>query len=349
MRSRSTSAAAPRCCAPRRRRGLRPAALLFLVACGDNGEAPLPEVTSAASWVDPRIGTGGLGFGHGSCFVGPTAPHGLAKPGPDTSGAFGTVSFQHYSGYFAEDDKIRGFSSVHLHGTGATDYGVLSLMPTLAFDPGKMSVVDYETRFAKSDERVEPGYYGVTLANGIDVELTASKHVALHRYTFPAAGSIVIDLARTLDTGDNIDVAITPNAGAHEVTGSFHHMGGMSSGYGGYTLYFVLRVAGGQATGCDLGAGRRRGLPAHEPGVAGLRDDADAGLVGDRQDARNLRRRAGAQHQGRAADIAVAPFAQVGELAVGVANRVLGPDDLGKPLQHGLCLGTVSAPGRPVR
>ena len=32
-----------------------PALLLLAAACGDNGEAPLPEVTSAASWVDPRM------------------------------------------------------------------------------------------------------------------------------------------------------------------------------------------------------------------------------------------------------------------------------------------------------
>ncbi len=224
-------------------RALPIAVFLFVVACGDNGEPPLPEVTSAASWVDPRIGTGGLGYAHGSCFVGPAVPHGLAKPGPDTSGLFGTVNFQHYSGYFAEDDKIRGFSQVHLHGAGATDYGVLSLMPTLAFDAGKTSVVDYETRFAKDRERVEVGYYGVLLANGIDVELTASKHVALHRYTFPAAGTIVIDLARTLDSGENDVVEITPNPGQRELTGSLHHMGGMSSGFGGYTLYFVIRTA----------------------------------------------------------------------------------------------------------
>src|SRR3954462_12720647 len=107
-----------------------------LVACGDEG-AVLPEVTDATDYVDPRIGTGGLGFAHGSCFVGAVVPHGLAKPGPHTSGLFGTVSFQHYSGYFAEDNKIRGFSQLHLHGTGATDYGILSLMPTLAFDTSK--------------------------------------------------------------------------------------------------------------------------------------------------------------------------------------------------------------------
>src|SRR5262245_38943758 len=108
-------------------------AMVLAAACGDNGDPPLPDVTDAAAWVDPRLGSGGVGLGHGRCFVGAVAPHGPAKPGPDTSGQFGAVSFLHYSGYYAEDDRIRGFSQLHLHGTGATDYGILSLMPTLAF------------------------------------------------------------------------------------------------------------------------------------------------------------------------------------------------------------------------
>jgi predicted alpha-1,2-mannosidase len=216
--------------------------LAALVACGDNGDPPLPEVTNAADWVDPRIGTGGLGFGHGSCFVGPAAPHGLAKPGPDTNGEFGTVSFQHYSGYFAEDDRIRGFSQVHLHGTGATDYGILSLMPAASFDPARTRVIDYETRFDKADERVSAGYYGVKLVNGIDVELTATPRVAVHRYTLPSAGAVVIDLGKVLDGGKVDAASITVDAAAHEVTGQLHHLGGMSGGFGGYTLYFVARA-----------------------------------------------------------------------------------------------------------
>jgi putative alpha-1,2-mannosidase len=240
----------------------------LVVACGDNSEPPLPEVTSAAEWVDPRIGTGGLGYAHGSCFVGPAAPHGLAKPGPDTNGAFGTVNFQHYSGYFAEDDRIRGFSQVHLHGTGATDYGILSLMPTLAFDPAKTRVVDYEARFAKEDERVQAAYYGVTLASGIDVELTATTRVALHRYTLPSAGAVVIDLAKTLEGGEIDSASIALDAGAREITGQLHHRGGMSGGFGGYTLYFVARASQPWSEQWTWEMGAALGLPAGTTTIA---------------------------------------------------------------------------------
>jgi len=211
--------------------------------CGDDGETPpaeLPEVTDTVALVDPTIGTGGLGFSHGSCFVGAAVPHGLVKIGPDTSGPYGTVNFLHYSGYWAGDTKIRGFSHLHLHGAGATDYGVLSMMPVTAFDPGKTHVVDYETRFAKADERAAAGRYEVTLDNGIAVTLAATARVAVHRYT--GAGAVVIDLGKTLDGGTVTAASVTVDDAAGEVTGQLHHRGGMSAGFGGYTVYFVAKA-----------------------------------------------------------------------------------------------------------
>ncbi|NVB79067.1 MAG: glycoside hydrolase family 92 protein [Kofleriaceae bacterium] len=239
--------------------GIAVAVLPWLAACGDGGAPPLPEVVDATEYVDPRIGTGGLGFAHGSCFVGAVFPHGFAKPGPDTNGLFGTVNFQHYSGYFAEDNRIQGFSSVHMHGTGATDYGVLSLMPTLAFDASKTSVVDYEALFAKEDERAEAGYYAVKLASGIDVELTATARVAVHRYTMPAAGAVVVDLAKVLDGGmiDAQEITVT----ADEVSGSLHHKGGMSGGFGGYTIYFSIRATAPLAAASQWATGVALTLP----------------------------------------------------------------------------------------
>lgn len=214
-------------------------AIACAVACGDDPASTLPEVTDPVAYVDPTIGTGGLGFAHGSCFVGAALPHGLVKLGPDTSGPFGTVNFLHYSGYYAEDDRIRGFSHLHLHGAGATDYGVLSMMPVAAFDPAKTTVVAYETRFAKADEKAAAGRYEVTLVNGIEVALTATQRAAVHRYR--GAGAVVIDLDKTLEGGeiDQASLAI----GNNEVTGQLHHLGGMSDGFGGYTVYFVVRGA----------------------------------------------------------------------------------------------------------
>jgi predicted alpha-1,2-mannosidase len=211
--------------------------LFAFCACGDNAEPIAPEVADPVAFVDPRIGTGGLGFAHGSCFVGAAVPHGLVKLGPDTSGPFGTVNFLHYSGYFAEDDKIQGFSHVHLHGAGATDYGVLSLMPVTAFDPAKLTVVANETRFAKQDELAAAGRYQVTLANGIGVALTATTHVGVHRYT--NAGAVIIDLGKTLSGGEIDGATIT--VGADEIFGELHHIGAMTRGFGGYTVYFSIR------------------------------------------------------------------------------------------------------------
>lgn len=219
------------------------AVLLVTAACsGDDGPAPvLPEVTDTVAYVDPTIGTGGLGFAHGSCFVGAAVPHGLVKLGPDTSGPFGTVSFLHYSGYWAGDDKIRGFSHLHLHGTGATDYGVLSVMPIKTFDPAKLKVTDYETRFTKANEHAEAGLYHVSLASGIEVALTSTPRVGVHRYA--GAGAVLIDLGKTLESG-TIDAAeITVDDAAHEVYGQLHTKGGMSGGFGGYTVYFVAKTA----------------------------------------------------------------------------------------------------------
>ena len=80
----------------------------------------------------------------------------------------------------------------------------------------------------------------------------------------------------------------------------------------------------------DLAAGLVQDLPANEPGVARLRDDADPGLVREREDARDLLGAAGPQHERRAADVAVAPFAQVGELLVGVGDGVRRASSLPK-------------------
>ena len=66
----------------------------------------------------------------------------------------------------------------------------------------------------------------------------------------------------------------------------------------------------------DLGPALDRNLSADEPCVAGLRHDADPGLVGQREDARDLLRRAGPQDQRRAPDEKVAPLLEIRRLCL---------------------------------
>ena len=221
------------------------AVIVTLAACGgdDAPPAPLPEVIDPLPLVDPRIGTGGLGFGYGSSFVGAAVPHGLVKLGPDTSGRFGTVAFQHFSGYWAEDDTIETFSHLHLHGAGVADFGVLAVMPTASFDPAKLHASDYRATFAKADEQASPGRYAVTLASGVRAELYATARAAHHVYTFPGGGgSVVLDLAAALDGGDVTAAALHVDAATQTVRGRFHHAGGMTGSYGGYDLFFTARA-----------------------------------------------------------------------------------------------------------
>ncbi|MBP8805214.1 MAG: GH92 family glycosyl hydrolase [Kofleriaceae bacterium] len=214
------------------------------IACGDDRVVPppLPEVTDPIPLVDPTIGTGGIGFSYGSSFVGAAVPHGLIKLGPDTSGPFGTVAFQHFSGYYADDDVIERFSHLHLHGAGVADFGTLAVMPTQSFQPTRRRADDYRASFAKADEVARPGRYAVRLANGIAVELTATARAGHHVYRFPSAGgTLVLDLAAALDS-EVEDAELTVDAATQTVRGRLRHRGGMTGSYGGYDLYFTARA-----------------------------------------------------------------------------------------------------------
>jgi putative alpha-1,2-mannosidase len=99
------------------------------------------------------IGTGGFAYAFGSAFAGATAPQGLAKVGPDTKGPWGTANSLHYCGYWYGDDTIQGFSHLHLHRNGATDYGLLALMPSDGFDASRTTAKGYESPFQKKTQR----------------------------------------------------------------------------------------------------------------------------------------------------------------------------------------------------
>jgi predicted alpha-1,2-mannosidase len=221
----------------------RPAlALLALTACGPT----LSPVENPSSLASPLMGSGGFAYAAGNAFPGASVPHGLAKPGPDTVGAkYGSIRFLHYDGYWFGDETIQGFSQLHLHGTGATDYGALTLAPVTQSLSAPYNATTYASTFAKSSEHASPGSYTVHLdAWNVDVELTASEHVAWHRYTWSSGSSprVVLDLNRVLPPG-TIAMPTVTQVSTNVVRGSALIMGGMSGGFGGNQVYFELRAS----------------------------------------------------------------------------------------------------------
>jgi predicted alpha-1,2-mannosidase len=192
------------------------------------------------------VGSGGFGFGYGSSFVGAAAPQGMMKAGPDTSGAWGTINFLHFSGYWYDDDTIQGFSHMHLHGTGAQDYAVLGIMPTDAFDASRTTATGYASKFDKSTEKATFGRYDVTLTRGnIGASIVATAHAAHHRYTYPSSANsahVIVDLDHKLESGEIKDVTVDLDPIKHSAKGSFRSVGQMSRGFGGSMIYFALRT-----------------------------------------------------------------------------------------------------------
>ena len=170
------------------------ALLLIFTAC------TTAEVDNGASWdpvalVDPFIGTGA----HGHTYPGATVPFGMVQLSPDN----GTSGWDWCSGYHYSDSILIGFSHTHLSGTGIGDLGDVRLMPaSIEVDlikPYKnRNDLDYAARYTHEDETASPGYYQVRMTDSdINVELTATNRVGMHRYTFPAdaARTVILDLA----------------------------------------------------------------------------------------------------------------------------------------------------------
>ncbi len=211
----------------------------------DNGEVLAPP-ERLVDLVNPFIGTGGRGWGVGSAFVGATAPFGMVQAGPDATGPL-FWPWLHCSGYHASDDTILAFSHTHLHGTGIPDFGAVGFMPV----PGTMRAGllvpgGYASRFRHETEVASPGYYAVTLDDhATRVEVTATRHAAVHRYT-PAAAvgpvTLLVDVAHAVVLGMALDGGVRLLPEAREVEAWAHTRGEFSKPFGGVRTFVVARV-----------------------------------------------------------------------------------------------------------
>ncbi len=159
-------------------------------------------------YVDPMIGTATSGH----TFPGATVPAGMVQLSPDTfigsntDHESGLNPWHSASGYWDSsnyetgevvntDVPLYGFSHTHLSGTGATDLGDILVLPYADMANTQLNSFD------KANEEASAGYYKTKLNQGqIEVELSATKRVGLHKYTFAegADRNVKFDLGHTL-------------------------------------------------------------------------------------------------------------------------------------------------------
>jgi len=175
------------------------ACVSLTLSCSRPATPLKPELQNLTKFVDPFIGTGG----HGHVFIGANVPYGAVQLGPTEL----TEGWDWCSGYHYSDSLIIGFAHSHLSGAGSADLGDISFMP--ATGPVKLNrgtpdneKTGFYSKFNHKSEVATPGYYQVHLDRyNIDVQLTATKRVGFHQYTFPASdeAKVIIDLENGLD------------------------------------------------------------------------------------------------------------------------------------------------------
>lgn len=132
-------------------------------------------------------------------FSSASRPFGMVNLSPDTEikGAWG-------SGYRYKTDTIKGFSHIH-----AWQISGLSIMPVTLTKLNRQSIyTDFYSKFRHETELISPGYHSLELERyQIKAELTSTKRVGFHKYSYPdnSEKSILFNLNTILGPCENVD------------------------------------------------------------------------------------------------------------------------------------------------
>jgi len=144
--------------------------LFFLLLVGTSLAAEPSRGRDPVDWVDPLIGTQSARW---FFFAPAAAPFGLVKLAPDTTGFGGyagggnTTGYRfpdtNTTGYRFPDTTILGFSHLHDHQLGGVLLMPATGPPATVPGPDGQDATGWRSRYSKSRQRAEPGYYRVHL------------------------------------------------------------------------------------------------------------------------------------------------------------------------------------------
>ncbi|KAF9631034.1 Six-hairpin glycosidase-like protein [Lasiodiplodia theobromae] len=192
-------------------------------------------------FIDPLIGSNN----GGNVFCGATLPYGMAKASADVDG-------QNTGGFSTDGSNVIGFSSLHDSGTGGNpSLGNFPLFPQLCpendIDNCLFSKQARATPYVNDSVVARPGYFALTLQNGIYAEMTVSKHTALYNFRFPDASTsggdqvvpmILLDLTDLWDSRQNATFEVQDS----RMTGNGTFL--PSFGAGSYEVHFCVDFFG---------------------------------------------------------------------------------------------------------
>ena len=144
--------------------------------------------------VDPLIGT----MGSGNTFPGASLPFGMVQWSPDTN---------RDAWYFHNEKQLYGFSLTHLSGAGCPMYGDFAVLPTLDELTASPGAKFTPQPFDRKDEQAHPGYYAVTMNNGVRVELAVTERAGIARFAFPQGAAMRI----LINAGSSANSIAAPN------------------------------------------------------------------------------------------------------------------------------------------
>jgi predicted alpha-1,2-mannosidase len=215
------------------------AAALLVAPTEASGAASASTAADPVALVNPFIGTG---FGAGQIgaigtFPGADVPFGMVQWSPDTPSTSNTLAVS--GGYYYTLDTIDGFGLTHLSGAGCTaleDFPVIPFAGNVTQSP-YADPTAFESTFSHKTESASPGYYAVTLSNGVKVELTVTNRTGIGRFTFPpgVTPSILVDPEATQATFSKGQLSVT---GDDSLSGSAT-AGKFCDTTGTYTAHFV--------------------------------------------------------------------------------------------------------------
>lgn len=127
-------------------------------------------------------------------FSSASRPFGMVSLSPDT-----WVKGSWNSGYLYDTTEVRCFSHIH-----CWQISGIPVMPTTGEILGHKGMEAYKSKFSHDTEVVKPGYHKLKLDKyGIQVELTSTSRVGLHKYQYPEGetANVLFDVGAFLGHG----------------------------------------------------------------------------------------------------------------------------------------------------